>query len=891
MRLGLGIKVSLAALGLSILPACHDDKASAPPAQPASYTVGGTLSGLSGSVTLANNGGDSRTLTANGAFTFATAAATGAAYNVTVATQPANQTCTVASGAGSIAASNVTAVTVSCVMNGFMVGGTVTGLAGGDLVLRNNGANDLTRSADGAFTFTTPVDAGGDYAVTIVSQPANQTCVLSNDSGTVAANVGNVSVTCTTFRVTGVIDAAGGTLTGPDGVEVIIPAGALTQPTTIGIARSPSGWPTPLAQNAPPIGSIYELTPHDVIFNKPVLVRLPVPNGQTEIASFVSSFNQGWQYTDVTLNGDHAEMERNVFSWMYLFVTACAPDGIDPYPCVYPRGHGFATATPATALAMTSGVQFMGTSASGSAGTWAVDSSTLTALHFTMVYDAAPDCLFNPHLQFRKLVPGATPPAQLISDLPVAMDPQGNGQATVTIDAQDLDQGTSAYSLRFACTRPGRNETGGGDWITFNTSPNGVPGFVVGGSISGLTAAGLELQNADREIVSVSAGSSSFSLGTRLAAGAAYNVRVRKQPLGEVCSVANAGGLVAGTVSNVAVTCHSTTPVAQKLALVANSASNNVTIFRRNPANGALTAAGSARAGADARAVAVTPDGHFAYVANAGSNSVSSFRIDEVAATLTSIPLSTPASNNPFGLAIDPQGQYLRVANYSAHTVSSFSIDAQTGVLTSLGSNPVGLYPYSVVTHPNGNFVYVVNEVGSSGPSVSVFSVNHSTVALTSLGFPAPAPVQNPHSIAITPNGEFAYAVGAFGRVGMLSINAATGAMTPGSTTSINGVSNSESLAIHPTGAFMYVTASSSYGSLIQVFSIDSSGFLTAGAQVPTGNGSNYAAIDGAGNFLYVTNQGAKTVTTYGINSVTGDLTLLQADPTGVDPQGIALTP
>lgn len=60
MRLGFSIKVSLAMLGLLAFSACHDDdEAPAPPVQPATYTIGGTLSGLAGSITLANNGGDS----------------------------------------------------------------------------------------------------------------------------------------------------------------------------------------------------------------------------------------------------------------------------------------------------------------------------------------------------------------------------------------------------------------------------------------------------------------------------------------------------------------------------------------------------------------------------------------------------------------------------------------------------------------------------------------------------------------------------------------------------------------------------------------------------------------------------------------------------------------
>ena len=52
------------------------------------FTVGGTVSGLSGTVVLQDNGADNLTVTANGPFTFATALAPGAAYAVTVKTNP-----------------------------------------------------------------------------------------------------------------------------------------------------------------------------------------------------------------------------------------------------------------------------------------------------------------------------------------------------------------------------------------------------------------------------------------------------------------------------------------------------------------------------------------------------------------------------------------------------------------------------------------------------------------------------------------------------------------------------------------------------------------------------------------------------------------------------------
>ena len=55
--------------------------------------------------------------------------------------------------------------------------------------------------ADGAFTFATPLNRGAHYTVTVLAQPSNpaQTCTVANGDGTVgAANVDNVTVTCTT---------------------------------------------------------------------------------------------------------------------------------------------------------------------------------------------------------------------------------------------------------------------------------------------------------------------------------------------------------------------------------------------------------------------------------------------------------------------------------------------------------------------------------------------------------------------------------------------------------------------------------------------------------------------------------------------------------------------
>lgn len=160
------------------------------------FTVGGTVSGLSGSVTLQNNDGDDLTLSADGSFTFATAVTTGDAYVVTVSAQPATQTCTVTAGSGTVAAADITDVVVTCAdTTTYSIGGTVAGLSG-SVTLQNNGADDLVVNADGGFTFGTPIKQGDTYTIAVFTQPAGQTCTLSNGSGTVTAAVIDIAVAC-----------------------------------------------------------------------------------------------------------------------------------------------------------------------------------------------------------------------------------------------------------------------------------------------------------------------------------------------------------------------------------------------------------------------------------------------------------------------------------------------------------------------------------------------------------------------------------------------------------------------------------------------------------------------------------------------------------------------
>jgi hypothetical protein len=112
------------------------------------YTVGGTVSGLGGAVTLSDNGGDALTLSTNGSFTFPSPVAEGSIYNVTVQTQPVIQTCTISNGAGTMGAFNTTNVNVTCTSNTTTLSVSATGT-----IPISNGSGTLTVTNTGT-TYT-----------------------------------------------------------------------------------------------------------------------------------------------------------------------------------------------------------------------------------------------------------------------------------------------------------------------------------------------------------------------------------------------------------------------------------------------------------------------------------------------------------------------------------------------------------------------------------------------------------------------------------------------------------------------------------------------------------------------------------------------------------------
>ena len=219
---------------------------------PATYTIGGTITGLTASGLVLANGTDTVSPAANATtFVFPTAVSSGASYSVTVSTQPTGETCTVTNGTGTVGSSNVTNVQVACTASttaSYTIGGTISGLTASGLVLAN-GTDTVSPAANATtFVFPTAVATGASYSVTVSTQPTGETCTVTNGSGTVgSSNVTNVQVACTasaagTYTI-------GGTITGltasglelANGTDMVSPAANATSfvfPTAVASGAS-----------------------------------------------------------------------------------------------------------------------------------------------------------------------------------------------------------------------------------------------------------------------------------------------------------------------------------------------------------------------------------------------------------------------------------------------------------------------------------------------------------------------------------------------------------------------------------------------------------------------------------------------------------------------------
>ncbi len=163
-----------------------------------SYSVGGVVNGLDGTLVIDNNGSEI-SITESGTFVFPDRYPGGTTYDVVIVSQPEHQLCTITNGTGIVSVYDVSNISIQCEYVQYTLSAVVENLQG-NLVLKND--NDiLAISDDGVYTFPTPITYLYPYAVTILSEPPGQVCNIPERTGTIYGDT-SVEVTCETRKYT-----------------------------------------------------------------------------------------------------------------------------------------------------------------------------------------------------------------------------------------------------------------------------------------------------------------------------------------------------------------------------------------------------------------------------------------------------------------------------------------------------------------------------------------------------------------------------------------------------------------------------------------------------------------------------------------------------------------
>jgi len=549
-------------LALLVLAACSngrgslDEEPSSPPAPPPptggaqeAFSVGGAISGLVGTgLVLQNNGAGNLAVAGDGPFTFIERVAPGAAYNVTVLTQPSSpaQTCAIANGSGSIAAANVTNVSVSCATGQFAVGGRVSGLMTNGLVLQNNAGEDLPISSNGTFVFPSKLVSGATYSVTVREQPAGQNCLVRNASGTIATTaVSNVEVACASNQFT-----IGGTITGLTGSGIVL---RLNGGSDLGIVgNGPFAFETALTN-----GAAYTVSVRTQPRNPTQVCSVSNARGSvagSNVSDIVvsctsSSFSVGGRVSGLVgsglrlqLNGGGDQVITSDGSFTFpsritsgseYRVTVSAQPSNPTQICTVASGSGTIANANVTSVRVTC-----------AASTFSVRGTVVGLLGSGLVLtNNGGDSLTvteNGSFVFPSKLAGGSS-----YNVVVRTQPSGPNQACTVTNARGTVGNVDVSNVVVSCT---------------------TSDFTIGGTVLDLEGSGLVLRNNGGDELRIDS-DGRFTFDTALPVGSTYNVTVAEQPRDpeQTCSVSNGSGAVGSSnVTNVTVRCASPPPTGRR---------------------------------------------------------------------------------------------------------------------------------------------------------------------------------------------------------------------------------------------------------------------------------------------------------------------------------------
>lgn len=277
-------------------------------------------------------------------------------------------------------------------------------------------------------------------------------------------------------------------------------------------------------------------------------------------------------------------------------------------------------------------------------------------------------------------------------------------------------------------------------------------------------------------------------------------------------------------------------------------------------------------------ALAVAPNGRFAYTLDTIEGSITSYSVDSKKGVMMPLPNGVVnAGKEPTDMTIDVNGWYLYVTNSGDASMSVYYLDPKNGVPKPVRGSPVrtGKRPVSITLDAAARYAFVVN---ADSNNVSVYRYFESTSPLMFEGKKYGSPFstgKEPMALAIEPTGHHAYVANAgSNNISAYHVHHKTGVMAeiPGSP--FKAGKRPVDIKVHPEGRWLYVANQNS--STLTIHRIEA-GLGALAKEVKTISlpaKPRALKFNKGGSELFVLADSGHRLLRYRLNASTGELTL-----------------
>jgi len=267
----------------------------------------------------------------------------------------------------------------------------------------------------------------------------------------------------------------------------------------------------------------------------------------------------------------------------------------------------------------------------------------------------------------------------------------------------------------------------GGGGLIQPPSPPPTPTYTIGGTVMGLTGAGLVLQDNGGNNLTMSANATSFTFSTAITSGDAYAVTVLTQPTGESCTVTSGSGTASANVTSVSVACVQAYTIGGSIfglssagLVLQDNAGSNLTVSA-NSTSYAFTFDGAIPSGGTAYSITVlsNPAGQACTVANPIGTATTSVANADVSCTSVA---STAYTISGTVTGLTGPGLILQ-DDLGINNSDLLPVNANGGFTFVDPVASGGAYNVTVLTQPAGRNCAVANSSGTASANVTNVSV------------------------------------------------------------------------------------------------------------------------------------------------------------------------